>query len=494
MKKVRLVYIFIVIYLAIFLTLSIMKHNSFNSTGADLGEYDQQVWGLSKGELIYDTTVGFRTFSAHFNPILILIAPFYWIYSNPITLLVLQTIALSFGALGVYLIAKLKLKNENASLILSAAYLLNPSVHYINLFDFHPIAFAIPFILFAFYFMEKRQYTKSIIFLVLLAMTKEHLPVYMATFGAYMFLLHKKRKMGAILAVIGVLWFIFGIFISPYLFSGGTHGFFYFQKYLTPIWEKIAFLILLTAPVGFLALFSPQILLLGIVEFGIILIQKRTYTEIIYQHQGSVISLVFIAAIYSISLILKNQDIIKKKIRLLKKINLKLALPFIVLISTSLCYIAYGPFTVLYDLEEFNTNTQYVKTGNKFVEMIPKEASVSTNNWVIPHISQRYEIYKFPKPLYEIYYGLEYSQPDYVLLDMSEAIIDPKRSGRALKDEHFNLIFNDKNYGITKVEGTWVLLKKGENYEKNICEITPFLNKQKYPYLNLEIENTKKCR
>jgi len=469
-----------------------LKHQSFNSTGADLGEYDQDIWGLSKGKIIFDTIIGNNVFSMHFDPILLLIAPFYWIYPNPTTLLIIQTMAISLGALGVYLIAKLKLKNETASLLLSAAYLLNPSVHYINLFDFHPIVFAIPFILFAFYFMEKKQYTKSVIFLILLAMTKEHLPIYLTTFGIYLFFSHKKRRLGSILAAIGVLWFIAGIWITPYIFSGGTHGFSYTIRHFEQIHLKLLFLILLFAPFGFLALLKPQILLLGLMEFGIILTQQKTHTEIVYHHQASVIPLLFIAVIYSMPFVSKIAKRCIKRIKSMKRYDSLILISFFVLLSTAICYTAYGPFTILYDLSEFNINTEYVATGHKFVEMIPKDASVSTNNWVIPHLSQRYEIYKFPKPLYEVYHNLEYSSPEYVLLDMSEAIIDPKRGVKALKDEHFNQMFNDENYGITTSEGTWILLKKGEDYEKGICKIKPFLNRWEYPHLNLDIKKIEK--
>ena len=495
MKSTSLVYFFIAIYIAVFLTMSILKHESFNSTGADLGEYGQDIWGLSKGEVIFDTTVGLRVFSAHFDPIQLLIVPFYWIYSDPITLLAIQTIMLSLGALGVYLIAKLKLKNETSSLILSAAYLLNPSVHYINLFDFHPIAFAIPFILFAFYYMEKKDYRKSVIFLILLAMTKEHLPLYLTTFGIYMFIKHKKKKLGSILAITGILWFILGIWVTPYLFSGGAHGFIYFQRYFGQILSKILLLALWFAPVAFTAILSPQILLLGITEFGIILTHSpKPYIFAVYQHQASVIPIIFIAAIYSIPLASKIIKAIAKKAKIKTKGSLLTLTSAIILISTIVSYIAYGPFTVLYDLKEFNINTGYVKTGNKFIAMIPKDASVSANNWVIPHLSQRYKIFKFPKPLYEIYFNLEYSKPDYVLLDMSEALTDPKRAGAGIKDTNFNLMFNDKDYGVIESEGTWILLKKGADYEQGICKIRDFLNKSEYPYLNIILNyNIKYC-
>jgi len=493
-KKKKFIYVFIFIYFILFLTLSVLKHESFNSTGFDLGEYEQQIWGLSKGKLIFDTVQGTWVFGDHFDIILLLIVPFYWIYSSPITLLVIQTMAISLGALGVYLISKLKLKNEAASLILSIAYLLNPSVHYINLFDFHPIAFAIPFILFAFYFMEKGDYKKSVFFLILLAMTKEHLPLYLTTFGVYLFLSHKKRKLGLTLAITGILWFVTAIWIMPYVFSKGAHGFLYFQRYFGQILFKITLVILLFAPVLFLSFLSPTILAVGIIEFGILLTTSpRPYTEIVYHHQASILPLIFIATIYSIPLAYKLLKSTFKKIRLIKnstKDHIIIVISSLVLISTIICYIAYGPFTILYDLNEFKTNTDYVKTGNEFVDMIPKDASVSTNNWVIPHLSQRYEIYKFPKPLYEIYFNLEYSKPEYVLLDMGDALTDPKRVGNKIKDINFNLMFNDNEYGIIKAEGTWILLKKGAEHNENICKIKPFLNKEEYPYLSITINET----
>ena len=62
------------------------------------GIYDQVVWNLSHGRL-FQTTLVYETAGTydHFEPVLVLIAPIYWLFSDVRVLLVIQSLALALG-------------------------------------------------------------------------------------------------------------------------------------------------------------------------------------------------------------------------------------------------------------------------------------------------------------------------------------------------------------------------------------------------------------
>ena len=88
------------------ITTALVNHRSLG-TGYDLGIYDQVVWNLSHGRL-FQTTLVYETAGTydHFEPVLMLIAPIYWLFSDVRVLLVIQSVALALGCIPIYLYAR----------------------------------------------------------------------------------------------------------------------------------------------------------------------------------------------------------------------------------------------------------------------------------------------------------------------------------------------------------------------------------------------------
>ena len=181
---------------------------------------------------------------------------------------------------------------------------------------------------------------------------------------------------------------------------------------------------------------------------------------------------------------------------------MQVALVSFILVTSILANVFYGPFTILYGKRAFFENKEYIGAGNKMISLIPKDASVSAVNWAGPHLSQREVLFVFPAPYRQMGKSAlmrEYEEKgaEYFLLDFSDAFIDPSRGGGFINMSSVNMLVNDKGYGIISAQNTWVLFKKGASYEQNICLIKPFLSKEKYPYLNIKIEDKdslKKCK
>ena len=100
----------IVIYIAIFSFLSIRRFQTLNSHYYDLGIMNQVVYNTSRGKFLQMTDQVMKKnidrMAVHFDPILAVFAPLYYIYQGPETLLIVQTVILALGAWAVFLIAK----------------------------------------------------------------------------------------------------------------------------------------------------------------------------------------------------------------------------------------------------------------------------------------------------------------------------------------------------------------------------------------------------
>ena len=479
------IFVVVLLYFLVFSILSILKHISFFSTGYDLGYYNQGMWGLING--ILATSVGEAPlFGYHLEPILFLIAPFYLIYPSPITLVIIQTFFIAAAALPLYLLAKEKLKNRLASLVIAVSYLFYLPLWYANLFDFHPVVLAIPFIMFAIYFLTRKKYIAFLLSMILAAASKEHLSLLFIPFGVYLFIKHKKRALAIVTAVLGLIWFVFSInVIIPYFIQEPflPSGYYFFGDnpvlgnsildviksiLLDPFllvrellaFNRLAYLSLLLIPMGFgvFAVIAPEFLFLGVTEFLIVLLHNvNTLPEIVYHHQITLVPFVLSASVVGILRLTKFTKNLKFKY--VNKKNILYACSVFLLLTSISSNIVYGPFSVLYDLKNFDINNDYVKTGHRVVAMVPPDASIAAPNWIVPHLSERENIFMLDRFVKKSDYIKIYGDPEYIILDFSDALNDPKRSAKKVNLDSYNNVLNNPNYGVIYHEGSWVLLK-----------------------------------
>ncbi|MDP2728194.1 MAG: DUF2079 domain-containing protein, partial [Dehalococcoidia bacterium] len=216
-RVARLVYIVAGLYALTFALFSILQHDAFRTNAFDLGNMDQAVWNTLQGRLFAFTNWegGSSRLAAHVEPIFILIAQFYRLYSSPKTLLALQAVTLSLGALPVFWLARQRLGSDYAGAVFAFAYLLTPSLQAAALADFHPVTLSASLLLFAFYFLQKRWYPAFFFFAILAMATKEEIPFSIFLMGLYAAFVQKDRKWGLATALISLAWagIAFGIVI-----------------------------------------------------------------------------------------------------------------------------------------------------------------------------------------------------------------------------------------------------------------------------------------
>src|SRR5256885_7634054 len=138
----------------------------------------QTVWNTAHGHFLQMTSGDGRQISrlaAHFDPILALFAPLWWIWPSPEMLLVVQAIVVALGALPVYWLARKHLGSERAGLAFALAYLLYPATTWLTLNEFHPVAFAAPALLYGFWFLDEGRPLPFAIFALIAALSKEEI-------------------------------------------------------------------------------------------------------------------------------------------------------------------------------------------------------------------------------------------------------------------------------------------------------------------------------
>ena len=437
------------------LTLSIVSINDYNRfwhSAFDLGIFDQGIWLLSRGENAFVTVRGFHIFGDHIQYIITFLAPLFWIWDDARILLIAQSMALSLGSIPLYLIARDKLKNKLVPLVVVFTYLLYPALHYLNLENFHADSFAVPILLFCFYFLTKKNYSLYAFFVFLALITKEDIAITVFMLGIYATVFYN-RKVGVATILASILCLVL---TSQLLYYFNGMGYFHtkygaFNKFgsspievvvnmamnpgrvmetlITPVNEKYVYDIF--SPVAFLSILSPTTLLIGIPAILMNLLTGWPYAHSIqYHYTKAIIPFVFISLVYGLSNLERLCGWMKFKIRLIY------SLIVLILLCTSIYLnIEIGPGStsiknyggVIETIKTFNNYSPRERTLLEAIDSIPRNATVSATYLIVPHMTHRKIIYMFPNPFKEAYWGAmlgNFTPPtptkdaDYIIADM----------------------------------------------------------------------------
>ncbi|ARD84804.1 external multipass membrane protein [Ferroplasma acidiphilum] len=175
-------WIFIVslVFSILFTVYSSMAFNLVEMTGWDMGIYMQALSSGISGHLFYSALVPGSYLAEHFSPILFILLIPYYLFPSAYTLIVLQSFAIGFSTLVLYLLSKEILQRigiikagkwlnaSTISFIISMAYIMSPLTESPVFFDFHLMVFLPLFFFLAIYSFIKKKYILNIIFLALI--------------------------------------------------------------------------------------------------------------------------------------------------------------------------------------------------------------------------------------------------------------------------------------------------------------------------------------
>ncbi len=416
---------FLVLFFAmLYCAISLLKHMNFESHGYDLGIFDQHIWQLSRLEFGYNTVRQVPSLLGdHFHPILFLVVPAYWIWSDARMLLIYQAVLVALGAFPVYYAARHALKSSFCALCLAAAYLFFWGTMELVFFDFHELAFAGPIVGLSYLFIQREKWPCFLATIPFLLMVKETMALLAFFLGLYVLVFHRRWFAGASTCLIAAGWFYLITQKAMPAIAGGT-DFFYFQYYshlgknwmeagkylLTHPWEivkqtfsphhKTGLLLFLLAPFLFLPLLGGFAIVALPPLYEHLLSNHFRHWEIRY-HYHAVFAPIFIFALLEALPRLHRWLMRRGRLVDYRKLVFWICLTVLAI---------QVPFTfsrsaiTLFDPGFYRIDPKVERTGYDIISMIPPEASVCAQDSVVPHLTHRRHIYQFDgNP-----YGAEY--------------------------------------------------------------------------------------
>jgi len=462
----RFVYLAVALYAVTFAVLSVLQHQGFQTHAFDLGNMDQAVWNTAQGRPLEFTnwSGGTNRLAAHVEPILFLVALAYRVYSSPVTLLVIQSVVISLGAIPAFWLAREVLRSSFAAVVFALSYLLAPTLEIANLADFHAVAFSSALLLYAFYYAYRRRYAGFFIAAVLGMATKEHVPLSVFVMGLYIAFVQRQTAVGGVTCALAALWAwtAFGVVIPHFNPEGASP---YLSRYdqlgkgpleivtglfLNPrgTYElltepaKVQYIRDLLSPTLYLALLSPATLLMALPDLAINLLSNFTETYSGWTHYGAVIvPFVTVSAILSASLLR----------RLAERIHPALApwcinLVALLVLVTSLSQFRTQVFLPISD--HVPRITPHNRMAQSIMDLIPPDAAVSTSSTLNPHVSQRQRLYLFP--------DIDYA--DYIFLDVTAT---PYPIDQASQWWRVQQLLDGDEWGIVAARDGYLLLRRG---------------------------------
>ncbi len=315
----------------------ILRIYSFHSHYWDLGFFDHFLY-VFKEEGNY-----YWFLKNHFSPILFLYGAFYKLWASPYFLVLLQSLAVVISGWLLYKFALKILRDSFLALFIVWIYFLHPMMLYQAFWDFHTDhLFLLLTILFFWIYVSIERYRELLfgITLVLLMSVKES-GILLALFLSLFLLFKKEYKIGifGIVTSIATFWFVSHI-IGPdfYRYSNvlleewpkGESSPFptmyrkWGDSYIHMIWYilthplevlefitekyRLIYMFVAFAPLAFLSLLSPSILLLTIPGFSISLLSTQPEKYMVYHHYSAMVIMpIFIAAIVGLGKIKRKK-------------------------------------------------------------------------------------------------------------------------------------------------------------------------------------------
>src|SRR5579885_56751 len=446
---------------------------------------------------------GFSRFAIHFEPILFPFSLLYALWPSPNTLLIVQTVVVASGAFPAFWLARLRLRNEFVAVLIAGLYLLYPELQQAEAFYFHAVTMTAALLLFTLYFMYTRRTVWMFVFALLSMACKEEIFLVIFMLGLWTIVFQRRWRSGLGLVGMAVAWvgldlLIFHLFspagkpllASRYAYLGQgpleilrtlvLHPVGLLRAHLLDT-EHSRYMRLLLAPAGYLPLLAPWVLILAAPSIALNLLSSdRNQYLGVFQYNAEIVPVLIFSTIESLVLLLwlvqwgrdrlrtyqartvssgdASLSPVAPKVRqgVLAALSLRqLQTALLVLLSLLLLFSVfrmdqtYGvlPFSRGFSLPEV---TAHDELATRFVDLIPASASVSAQDTLVPHVSNRTDVYLFP-------YGV--GSADYIFLDVTSDSVYPYQQGQYLSAVKALLLHG--NYGVVAAQDGLLLLKRG---------------------------------
>lgn len=456
------------------LFLMLMSHYTYTAeSGNSTAVYNQMLWQMSQ-HFTPDTTLEFGEtvshFSAHISPIFYLYLPFYMIIPSPVTLFVLQTVAVVSAVIPLSKIAMRKGLSNGTTLVLCLLFCLFPALIGGASGGLHEYALLLPTLLWLIWALEARKTWAVAIFGVLGLCVRETAAVYLIALGLYWLVSHgfdktnehvkRDRIEGIALAGGALVYLVASLTILTYAGQGTlitrfsnvtgiyntTFGTLIKEILLNPalaIYEilttaKLLFLLCLLLPLCILPFASKRksalILLLPLVLLNL-LSDFSYHIRFDYPYVLSSIAFLFYMVILTLAERQKQPEKVAISCRWIA-----LAFCFTLIVG------AYRGANESYQFEYLSDDGNQPAVITEALETIPDDASVTASGRLLTALSDREQVYTLNHKV----------DTEYVVLDL-------RNEWNQLSDANKTLeTYRASGYSVvTMTDGVIAVLKKG---------------------------------
>ncbi len=430
-----LVWVIILFFGCIYFSISIYNHYNFRTFAFDLGIKNQVLWDYAHGRMNYNTIMPeldgkVNVLANHFEPVMFLIAPFYYIFGS-YTLLIFQIGFILLGGYGLYkYLAEISGDRIFSALGMAMFYAMWGVFGALS-FDFHTNVLGAVMVPWLFFAIQRKKHALWLLVLILILLCKENVALWMVFVGLGIFF-HwikdkKRRNIGLFTALISAVYFI-GVmqYIMPY-FADGKLPYLHFKySALGSNWSE-AIQTVFTRPGytfrllfeshspggdmvfndhakwqlhtfvllsgGIFLLLRPQFLLMLVPIYAQKMFSDDPVKWSIFQQYS--IEFVPIIVLAAFTFINKSENAV---VKILAGVLLFLAS----FDATKEFSGLWKPLPYGKELTNFYQRSHYKreisrKEIHSLIKALPKKASVSATFYVLPHIANRKKIYQFPE-------------------------------------------------------------------------------------------------
>ena len=445
-----------------FAALSVLRHEAFATGRFDLGNMTQAVWSTTQGRFLETTDLSGTQISrlgAHFDPILAVFAPLWWLWPDPTLFLVTQAVAIALGAPAVFLLARKHLGSERAGLAFALAYLLYPALQWLVVMEFHPVALATPLLLWGFWLLDEDRLVAFAAVAAVACLTKEHVGLMVAATGLWYAVARGRRRAGLAIAVAGSAIALLATavvvphyapgggspFESRYEAVGGSPGGIVETVLTDPgtvageatEGRDLRYLSQLLWPLGLLPLLSPASLTAAPELAANLLSSTRTQTSIHFHYVAGAIPGLVVGAIFAAAWLVRRRP------RLLPWVSAG------VVVLAAVANVRLAPVPAWRHVpggESLGARegqvTAHDRVAQRALRLIPPDAAVSATNVLGGHLSERRRIFSFPQLRDAAWVAIDETRPSY--LDRANAPTLGSAAVRRLRtDPRWRLVFSE---------------------------------------------------
>jgi uncharacterized membrane protein len=403
---------------AVFAWALVAQHRAYRSNAFDLGFFDQIIWNTSHGRWFQTSFVEYNFLGQHMQPVLLIFAGLYRLQPSVEILLVVQATVVAWAAVPLFIAARHVLASTTAALLVAGAFLVAPHLHGAVLFDFHPEVMGVAGIFGA---------------LALLAVGR---PGWAMAAFATVFLL----KEDAALAGIGfavVVWKFGYRRTAVTLFAGSLLYLVLIAGIIMPalrdgpgdLQERYGYLGADSSTVAMTALRRPDLVVaqlagqpqrqaLSYVLASTALLPLATPValaaapsltanllsthpaqhDLTLHYPAISFALLFVATVLGIRGLARSRRVNELRRRLRLPAGAVVTVPAALLLAASVTAWALGsPLGPrMFDVHRYQ-RTAHDRAVERAIEMVPPNAAVSAQSGLLPHLSQRRDVWEFPR-------------------------------------------------------------------------------------------------